>query len=53
MFNFGIEHVRAFGPICFYGPIWIVEFNDYQSVVVIADPKDSPEENYVLQDLDE
>ena len=50
MFDFGIESVTRYNEIAFYGPLWLVEFRDWSSVIVIADPIDSPERNFVMEE---
>ena len=47
--NFGIESVEKFSEIAHYGPLWLVEFRDYSRVIVIEDPQDSPDENYIIE----
>jgi len=49
LFDFGFEAVEEFEAIAFYGPIYLVEFRDYTRVIVIEDPKDSPDANYVVR----
>ena len=49
MFDLGIEAVEEYDEIACYGALWIVDFRDYERVIVIEDPADSPEENYILE----
>ena len=47
-FDINLEAVTEYEEIANYGRIWRVEFYDWQSVLVIEDPADSPDANYVL-----
>ena len=53
MFDLGIESLERFAPIACYGDIWLLEFRDYSRVLVIEDPTDSPEENYIIESCEE
>lgn len=53
MFDLGIENVTRFESICYYGPIWLVEFRDWTKIIAIEDEWDSPEENYILTEVSE
>jgi hypothetical protein len=46
--DFGIEAVTRYPRIMHYGRLWVVEFRDYTQALVIEDPIDSPEANYIL-----
>ena len=49
MINIGIETVYEFGPIAYYGAVWLVLFKGgLCPAIVIEDPEDSPDENYLL-----
>jgi hypothetical protein len=51
-FDINGEAVTEYEEIANYGRIWRVEFCDWQSVLVIEDPADSPDANYVLAEVD-
>jgi hypothetical protein len=49
MFNLGIEAVKRFDEIAFYGHLWLVEFRDYTQAIVIEDRDGAIDEpNFVL-----
>ncbi len=35
MFDFGIESVKRYNECAYYGRIWLVEFRDYTSLLVM------------------
>lgn len=49
MLDFGIEAVTQYEEIAYYGPLWLVEFRGYSTVIVIGDPVDCPDANHVLR----
>jgi hypothetical protein len=53
MFDFGFEAVTRYQEIEYYGRIWLVEFRDYTTVLVISDPTHSPCANYVLPPVED
>jgi hypothetical protein len=63
MLDLGIEAVKRYHQIAYYGSIWLVEFRDYSTVLVIEedplqldedkkthgrDPWFQPQENYIV-----
>jgi hypothetical protein len=50
MFDFGIEKATKFQEIAYYGPLWLVEFSDYEMCIVIEDERDSPDANYIIEE---
>lgn len=49
LFEFGLEAVTEYQAIAHYGPLWLVEFRDYTTVIVISDPN----ENYIITPKEE
>ena len=49
MLDSGIEAVTRYEEIACYGPLWLVEFRDYSTALVIEDPVDCPDANHVLR----
>lgn len=59
-FDLSIEAVRSYGEIAYYGRIWLVQFRDWTTVMVIEESTEQqnanvrrggePQENYLLEE---
>lgn len=52
MIDFGIDCVTKYEAICQHGRLWRVEFRDFSDILVIEDPVDSPEANYIIEPIE-
>lgn len=50
-FDLNIADIAKFPEIAYYGNIWLVQFKDWTRVMVIEDCHDSPEANWVFEEL--
>lgn len=56
MFDLGIESIKRYNEAAYYGPIWVVTFRDYTTVVVLHNEQDARdcvddlEGNFVMEE---
>jgi len=61
-FDIGIETICKYGHIAYYGCIWLVQFRDWSTILVIEESEEQqvanirrgsePQENYLMEEED-